>query len=138
MLALIPWVAGVAGAAVAGLGLMLWISETRLDNAIEDIAELKQEKSEWVSALAECKVADHDNQKAIQECRQVNEDNEKAAAKMFADQQKALASSKARDTETDRRVVAMRKKQETQDEDCRKLDEPLPDWFIAGLRRDHP
>jgi len=138
MFSLIPWIGGFAGAAIAGLGLMLWISESRLDDANETIAGLKQEKTEWISELAECKMADYDNQIAIQECVRVNQENERSLANVRNNTEAARKNSHDRDTKTEQQVAAIRNQDRKNDEDCRDLDEPLPEWFVAGLRRDHP
>jgi hypothetical protein len=125
---------GVVVALIGGLVLYVHGAE----KAKADVRILKAQARGWDIAVTTLKGALEKNQTAIKDCEATNDSNTSEIGRVKADLDAAEANVNTinRNSDTDierfhRDAQAMRGTDTT----CRTLDDPLPDAFVAGVRR---
>ena len=117
-------------AVLAAVGSVLWYIKTAEHNRAEVTrlsAELQTSQSQT-----------QQNQAAFDECQAVNESNRAAAAEQERRMQEAVARAAVLRAMADRDIGDIHAQAETirgTDPTCRTLDDPLPDSFVAGVRK---
>lgn len=125
------WELIVIGLLVVALGFVSW-SKNR---TIADLA-LQLESSTALLATVEGTIARNDA--ALQQCLAINRENAWAYEVMHkrAEQAEQKAREMARASTHQIEVINDESKQlRGRDVDCRRLDDPLPDWFDDWLRQ---
>ena len=126
------WKYGAIAVPILVLSAQVWHKNNVILGLESDIAGLNLSLAAVDSALEQ-------NFRAITECVAINRAN--ASAVRDAQLRAGLAVERARQAEarTDEQVESINEDiadLRGQDEDCRSLDDPLPDWFDAWLRDD--
>lgn len=118
------YIIGGAAVLVLALGVQTW----RVERAQDRLAEAKQAALTWQNAATQ-------NALSLEQCGAINQANEREAERQrqAAKQAELRANMLAAQVESQ---ISQIKQQAEQfnDEQCRTLDEPLPDDFVGWLR----